>query len=117
MGPHLHTYTSTRNAVKVKMRIWSQLVNLATLKMCKSSTVIFSVACGNTVQSSYLNSAPTEVEYLVNSVTSSLCTTLHTLALLKKEGNKSEIPENAAVRELTVRPHFSHIGFYSLAHY
>lgn len=99
------------------MRMWSQLVNLATLKMCKSSTVIFSVACGNTVQSSYLNSAPTEVEYLVNSVTSSLCTTLHTLALLKKEGNKSEIPENAAVRELTVRPHFSHIGFYSLAHY
>lgn len=77
------------------MRMWSQLVNLATLKMCKSSTAIFSVACGNTVQSSYLNSAPTEVEYLVNSVTSSLCTTLHTLALLKKEGNKSEIPENA----------------------
>lgn len=84
------------------MRMWSRLVNLATLKMCKSSTVIFSVACGNTVQSSYLNSTPTEVEYLVNSVTSSLCTSLHTLALLKKEGNKSEIPEKAAVRELTM---------------
>lgn len=77
---HTSIHTHTRNAVKVKMRMWSQLVNLATLKMCKSS----SVACGNTMQSSYLNSTPTEVEYLVNSVTSSLCTTLHTLALLKK---------------------------------